>query len=50
MKKTAMPDLQYNIKLYIFNCGFSAKVACAFIVFKKQWRNLQILFEDLLRV
>ena len=26
-------------KLFIFICGFSAKVICAFLAYKKQWRN-----------
>ena len=28
-------------KQFIFNCGFSAKVICAFLSYKKQWRNSQ---------
>ena len=53
--KMAMPDLQwypwkvflikYELDIFVyfklFNliCGFSAKVICAFLFYKKQWRN-----------
>ena len=28
-------------KLFIFICGFLAKITCAFLALKKQWRNSQ---------
>ena len=32
---------QCELLLFIFICGFSPKVTCAFLVYKKQWRNWQ---------
>ena len=36
-------------KLFIFTCGFSAKVTCAFLVYKKQSRNSQKINTFLVR-
>ena len=37
-----------SFKLFIFICGFAAKVTCPFLAYKKQWRNYQssTLFES----